>query len=316
MAAIDALPPDQRAVLQLLLAQGKSYEDLARLLSLEPDAVRRRAHDAVAALGPRGGEAPSTEHQDAIADYLLGQQAVSERAATRARLESSAPDRAWARVVASELRPFAREDLPEIPAEAAEVDEAFDALNARTAAREHARRSSRLGGVLLLVGLGVVLAVVLVIVLSSGDDKKTGTPAASTTPSTSTTTGSTQVVKQINLKGPSGSKALAVAQVVRRSGALGLVMQGQGLPKCGKRFAYAVWIYNSASDAQILGFVNSGDKTFDTCLAKGSKLVAVSGLPTNAARYRDLVVTRETGSTQPKQPGTIVLSGPLGLTAQ
>jgi hypothetical protein len=314
VATIDALPPDQRAVLQLLLAQGKSYEDLARMLRLDREAVRERAHAAIGSLGPRGGVAPDPNRQAAIADYLLGQQPVSERAATRARLESSATDRAWARVVASELRPIAGDNLPDIPAEAAEVDEAFGALQARTEAREHARRSSRVGGLLLLAGLGVILAVVLILVLSGGDDNSGAGNTASTTSTTSTT--GTAVVSQVNLTSPSSaSNALGVAQVVTKNGSLGLIMQGQGLPKCGRKFAYGVWLYNSPSDARILGFVNSDKPSFDTCLTTGNKLVAISALPTNASHYRQLIVTRETGSSQPARPGTIVLRGELKLTS-
>jgi hypothetical protein len=312
VAAIDGLPPDQRAVLSLLLAQGKSYEDLARMLRLEPAAVRARAHAGLGALGPRSGHVPPADRQAAIADYLLGQQAVSERAATRARLESSAPDRAWARVVAAELRPLAGDNLPDIPAEAGEVDEAFGALHARTEAREHARRSSRLGGVLLLVGLGVVLAVVLVLVLSSGNDDSGAGSVAKTTP---TTTTGTTVLAQVNLTPPAGKgDALGVGQVVRRSGALGLLLTGTGLPKCGTRFAYAVWLYNSPSDARLLGFVTSDDRKYDTCLRKGKRLEAVSGLPDNVSHYGKVLVTHETGSTQPTRPGATVLSGTLKLT--
>ena len=54
MASLESLPADQRAVLQLLLKQGKSYEDLSGLLRIDTTAVRERAHDAVASLGPEG----------------------------------------------------------------------------------------------------------------------------------------------------------------------------------------------------------------------------------------------------------------------
>src|SRR2546430_2219437 len=50
MARLDQLPPDQRAVLQLLLKQGKSYGEIADLLKIERSAVKARAHDAVAVL--------------------------------------------------------------------------------------------------------------------------------------------------------------------------------------------------------------------------------------------------------------------------
>src|SRR3954471_23850999 len=118
MSRIDELPPDQRAALQLLLRQGRSYDDIASLLRIDPSAVRERARAALDALGPEDvGELP-LEDQDHIADYLLGQQSASQRAQTRRLLESSAPARAWARVVSGELRDIAPDSLPEIPAEA------------------------------------------------------------------------------------------------------------------------------------------------------------------------------------------------------
>src|SRR5689334_14087908 len=170
MARLDDLAPDHRAVLQLLLKQGKSYDDLAGMLRTEPDGVRERAHRALEGLGPLGGMTLTAAEQEEIGDYLLGQQSASERASTRQLLETSPEGRAWARVVAGELRPLAGDALPEIPAEAAEVDEAFDALQARHVARERQAKSSRLGGILLLGAVGVAVAFLIVFVLTGSDD--------------------------------------------------------------------------------------------------------------------------------------------------
>ena len=63
MADLDSLPADQRAALQLLLKQGQSYDQLAVLLGIGPDAVRDRAHAALAALGAArrlGGSSETT----------------------------------------------------------------------------------------------------------------------------------------------------------------------------------------------------------------------------------------------------------------
>src|SRR3954468_17665390 len=100
MARLDDLPAAHRAVLQLLLKQGKTYEDLATLLKTGPDAVRARALNALDDLGPTGGTALGDDEQDEISDYLLGQQSASARASTRQMLETNADARAWARVVA------------------------------------------------------------------------------------------------------------------------------------------------------------------------------------------------------------------------
>jgi len=46
MSQLDNLPPDQRAVLSLLLRQGKSYADVAGLLHIDDGVVRERAQAA------------------------------------------------------------------------------------------------------------------------------------------------------------------------------------------------------------------------------------------------------------------------------
>src|SRR6266576_5975672 len=171
MARLDQLPPDQRAVLQLLLKQGKSYGEIADLLKIERSAVKARAHDGLAVLGPEDTDDLSEDRRDEIGDYLLGQQDEGQRAAAWSFLEGSPAGRAWARVVSSELRELKPEGLPEIPAEgAAELAEAEEALDARRAARSEQERSSRLGGILLIAGVGIAVVVVLVLLLTGGSD--------------------------------------------------------------------------------------------------------------------------------------------------
>src|SRR5438034_4473854 len=156
MARLDQLPRDQRAVLQLLLKQGKSYGEIADVLKIERSAVKARAHDALVGLGPEDTGDLSEDRRDEIGDYVLGQQDEGQREATLSFLAGSPGGRAWARVVSSELRELKPEGLPEIPAEgAAELDEAQDALEARRAARSEQERSSRLGGILLIGGVAI-----------------------------------------------------------------------------------------------------------------------------------------------------------------
>src|SRR6185312_6218474 len=162
MSGIDSLPVEQRAVLQLLLQQGRPYHDLSGLLDIDAAEVRRRAHSALDALGPdETGLDP--ERRGEIGDYLLGQQDDAGRAATHRYLEGSPAGRAWARVVAGELREVAGDRLPEIPAGGRD-DGAGATAEAATAApapaepeaRPGAPRSSRLGGALLLGGVALV----------------------------------------------------------------------------------------------------------------------------------------------------------------
>lgn len=210
MPGFEALAPDQKAVLQLLLKQGKTYDDIAGLLRLDRENVRERALDALDALGadhePESGHL-APERQDELADHLLLQQTASERAATRAFLETSAPGRAWARSVAAELAPIAGEALPDIPAEPAApvrpipvagapavtepVADEERASGSRRAATDEPRQgdASRLGGVLVLGALAAIVALAAVLLLHKGkDDPKPVTQAGSTSTATAGTT--------------------------------------------------------------------------------------------------------------------------------
>jgi hypothetical protein len=313
MTQIDALPPDQRAVLSLLLRQDKSYEEVARLLRMDVDAVRARAVAAVDALAPSDVDL-APERRAMVADYLLRQQPASERAATRAYLKESPAARAWARPVASELRLIAGGRLPEIPAEDTEVEEAFGALQERTAARQAARRSSRTGGFVLLGAVAAIVAAVIVLVINSGGstskDNGTVTSTKTSTGATGGTggtgpTGTPHIDAQINLAPiDPKSKALAVANVISQGSQRAFALQAQGLaPTQG--FAYAVWLYNSPTDALALGFAPA--------VKTDGRMQAVGALPANAAHYRQMILTRETVA-RPARPGTIVLAGSLGLT--
>ena len=53
MASLDTLPADQRAVLSLVLERGKSYDEIAQMLSIDRAAVRDRALKAFDAIGPQ-----------------------------------------------------------------------------------------------------------------------------------------------------------------------------------------------------------------------------------------------------------------------
>jgi hypothetical protein len=313
MARLDQLPPDQRAVLQLLLKQGKSYGEIASVLKIERSAVKARAHDALAALGPEDTDL-SEDRRDEIGDHLLGQQDSGQQAATRSFLEGSPAGRAWARVVASELRDVAPDHLPEIPGEGTAAAAAEgDPLAQRRAQLHEQERSSKLGGLLLIAGLGIAVAVVLILLLSGGsNDKKDtgpvgGAPAASTNTTTATTPASTsktpQVEAQINLFPPGGGKSpLGVANVVTQQGQRGIALVGQGLPPTNSKFAYAMWLENSPSDSERLGFFGA--------VKKNGRLQGFVIAPKDFANFSKIVVTRETGRN-PKVPGPVVLQGDL-----
>jgi hypothetical protein len=119
MATLDSLPADQRAVLQLVLQRGRSYDEIARLLSIDRAAVRQRALTAFDILGPQTGLAD--QRRALITDYLLGQLPPAVTNQVRDRLAESPSERAWARVLASELAPLTENPLPEIPSPGAKA---------------------------------------------------------------------------------------------------------------------------------------------------------------------------------------------------
>jgi hypothetical protein len=115
MSGLETLPPDQRAVLQLILQQGRGYADLAGLLKIDVRAVRDRALAGVRALGDDSGARLAPELRERIADYVLGQQDDAERLVTLAALGESATAAQWARGVQTRLAPIATAPLPEVP---------------------------------------------------------------------------------------------------------------------------------------------------------------------------------------------------------
>jgi hypothetical protein len=323
MASLENLPPDQRAVLELVLRRGRTYDQIAEALSIDRTGVRQRALAALDAIGP-ATRVPA-ERRALITDYLLGALPPAVADEVREHLGQSASERAWARAVSSELQPLAERPLPEVPAdtgtrvrpETPDVTPAATPAAAADAdpAPSAQTRSSRRGGALLLgASAVVVVAVVLVLVLTSGSTPKKHPAHAAAPTGTTSSTGSTgatgaRIVAQINLKPPSGasSSALGLAEVLQAQGQLGVAIAAQGLAANSKHppNAYAVWLYNSPADSKILGFVNPAVGT-------NGQLKTAGGLPTNASHYQKLLVTLETRSN-PKTPGTIVLEGSLKL---
>jgi len=314
MASLDSLTDGQRAVLQLLLRQNKSYDELAGLLKTDLDAVRARARGAVSALGPDPAGIDE-DRRDEIADYLLGQQSASRRAATREYLEGSAPGRAWARGVAGALSPIANGELPDVPAEREEVAEAFDALDARAARQVEVKQSSQLGGRLIAAGIGVVLAIVIILALSLGGDDDPETTETTTTPTSTSSTQATtptgdvfEIKAQGTLRPPGNSESDARGEVAivnfPDNDQYRLAFQAEKLPPSSTRgSAYGVWLYSSPTEKFFLGFP-------DTVVGSDGKLETVSDLRPDTSSYREVLLTRETAES-PEKPGTVVLRGRL-----
>lgn len=195
-------------MLELVLRRGRSYDEIAKLLSIDRAGVRQRALAAFDALGPKTRVA--ADRRALIADYLLEALPGGVAQEVRDHLQASASERAWARGVASELEGLTEHPLPEIPsngrgpgaegarrgsarrakartkpavatpaAPAAEVPPAA-ALSNGSPRQRPVPRASRRGGAILLAGAAAVaVALILVfVVFNGGSAKRRGRPAA------------------------------------------------------------------------------------------------------------------------------------------
>jgi hypothetical protein len=106
-----ALTDEQRAMLQLLLEGGQSYEDIGSLLGIGPDEVRSRARSA---LREMGGADPDA--RVGLSDYILGQADPIGRADAVRQLQADPEANALAQRLVQQLRLLApKAQLPDLP---------------------------------------------------------------------------------------------------------------------------------------------------------------------------------------------------------
>lgn len=116
MATFDQLPPEQRAIIELIVQRRRSYQSLADVLELPPPRIRELARDALGDLAPRTADRVDSEWRGQVADYLLGQQSGPEATATRGHLKRSEAARTWALSVLDSLDAlYGDAARPEIP---------------------------------------------------------------------------------------------------------------------------------------------------------------------------------------------------------
>ena len=319
---LDALAPDQRAVVQLVLQRDRSYAQIAELLKISEDAVRARAHAGLSALAP-DVELPADKIAQ-IADFLLGQQNGKPRQSTRKLLRDDDAARAWAETVRGSLEGVG--ELPDLPAGAEKpVEEEQPAKPApRPRPLREGRRpvaatepegtaaasSSRLGGALLIGGAVLaIVVVVLALFVFKGDDKDKSPKSSAAASATATPTATPQQVGQITLKGTNGSKAAGVMTLYTAQNQLAFTLQGANVPKNKSNEAYAVWFTTPGGGSQRLGFaqpVTANGQLGTT----GPRTADLDKFPRWLAKYKQVVVSRERNGSA-KQPGPVVLRGAL-----
>jgi hypothetical protein len=333
MSRLDDLPPDQRATLSLLLRNRKRYRDVAAALGISERAVRDRAHAALGVLAAAQARALSAEQREEIGDYLLGQRSGSgERLATRTLLDGSPAAHAWASAIAAELQPLSAQPLPEIPprrddrpfasagdAPGSSAGSESDPSGAGLQPALPSRASSRRAGAVLLGAIVIVVVVAVILILDSGGSAKHSavasssgeTESAATSSTAGSTTGSSTAKavkakedKRITLSSPdSSSDAAGVVEILSEGSQYAFYLAAAHLPP-SKGFFYAVWLYNSPSSFEALSRAPS--------VGSSGSVQGGALLPKNAARYHEMLLTRETSSS-PTSPGPIVLRGPFAL---
>jgi hypothetical protein len=297
--------------------------------------VHDRAHAALAVLAPREARELSPQRREEIGDYMLGQRSLADRLRARTLLEDSPPARAWAQALAAELAPLAPGPLPEIP-----TGEVADARNGATPARapEAAERrsdtvgadspvagaahppaagspddaaprpgarlpSSRVGGAIVLALIAAVVVAVVLITSSGGGSHHRASTSASSAHAGTAASHATETNRLALTPPNSSSKALGVAAVLQEGSTYAFYLAAEHMPP-SRGFFYAVWLYNSPTSHAPLGK--------SPPVSSSGRLQGGAILPSNAAQYHQMIVTRET-SEHPANPGPIVLQGQFAL---
>ena len=270
MATFDQLSAEQRAIIELVLKQGQSYEELGGMLGMDVSRVRELARESLVRLSPVSAAAVDDDWRGQLADYLLNQQAGPEATATKGHLRRSEAARGWARSVLDSLEQFYdANNLPSIP----EGDPA--AAEPRRPRREKREREPRaprekreraprrklspdaeaalrrrrlVGGALAIAVLALGVFGLTKLFGDDGDDNRADT--------TQTASNDVRLVGQLPLEpveGLEGSRdAAGLAAIAERGDQRQLIVQAQ-LPRTKNREAYEVWLYNSDSDAFSIG---------------------------------------------------------------
>lgn len=281
MPTFDQLPAEQRAIIELVVQRGRSYDELADALQITPERVRELARDALVELSPRTAERVDSDRRGQIADYVLNQQSSAEATATQTFLKRSDAARMWILSLMDSLEHmYESSSVPEVPdAEPDERPRRRERERPRERARREPLRRERERAPLrekdrdreerprrearprrdeltpeaeeavrrrrIAAGIGalLILGAAITVALVLLIDTTIHEARAPTT----------KVVGQLLLNPlENGSQNQGIAVVAQRGDDRSLIVQARLRPT-GKEQAYEVWLYNSDKDAVSLG---------------------------------------------------------------
>jgi Sigma-70, region 4 len=308
MATFDQLSDEQRAIVELVLKQGKSYGELSEMLGLPEARVRELARDALVDLAPVTARGVEEDWRGQLADYVLGQQAGPEATATRGHLRRSEAARSWTRSLLDALEQlYPKGELPAIPdgergsrrgAAAAPAPGGTAAPRRLSPEGAAAVRRRRL---ITAAGVGVLIVVALLVWpvgLLTGDDDDEPSQASA----------GPQQAGGDGDGGPISTQMQGQAIIARQQGATQILVRASGLEPSTQNTAYQVYLANSEEDRRSLGA---------TVTDQQGNLQAGAELPANFEDYEfiDLasVTVEGQGRNQRFVDGPTVLRGLLEL---
>ena len=297
MATFDQLSDEQRAIVELVLRQGKSYGELSDMLGLPETRVRELARDALVDLAPITARGVEEDWRGQLADYVLGQQAGPEATATRGHLRRSEAARSWTRSLLDALEQlYPNGNVPAIPDGERGSRRGAAAAAARTPSPAGASAVRR-RQLVAAAGVGVLILVALLVwpvgLLTGGDDEEPS--QASSGPQ-----------QQAGEESPIPTDMEGQAILARQRGQNQLLVTATGLEPSTQNTAYQVYLSNGENDRRSLGAAVTNQQ---------GELSGGGPLPSNFRDYQFIDLTSVTvvgqGRNQRFEDGPVVLRGLL-----
>lgn len=343
MATFEQLGSEQRAILELVLKQGQSYEELSGVLGMSESRIRELARAALVELAPATAERVDPEWRGQLGDYVLGQQTGPESRATRGHLKSSESARMWSLSLVDSLDDLYRDaSRPEIPepgsgsdsprapsrigrigrrsggaaADPRTSDEPADAERREPgatssggsalspAARGIVRRRRIVAAA--VAGTAVLIAVLVGVFLLRGSDEPDRSASSSRPPPARPAASGPRILAQIPLRPLPGEKGQGQAVIAEQEGQRVVVVQAESLSTFGSGELLEVWFYNSRSDAKSVGAQK----------VEGGKFQGLGALPADFQKYRYIDLSREKADRRPAHSGDSVMRGALADAQQ